>query len=51
MKISESEGSSAHGAGLSIGGGLQLQRFKLHLAYAKYHVSASSLLINVAYSL
>lgn len=51
MRISESEGSSAHGAGLSIGGGLQLQRFKLHLAYAKYHVSASSLLINVAYSL
>ena len=51
MKISENEGSSAHGAGLSIGGGLQLQRFKLNVAYAKYHVSASSLLINATYSL
>ena len=51
MKISEGEGDSSHGAGLSIGGGLQLQRFKLNVAYAKYHVSASSLLINATYSL
>ena len=51
MKITDSEGDSNHGAGLSLGGGLQLQRFKLHVAYAKYHVSASSLLINVSYSL
>ena len=51
MKISDGESSSAHGAGLSVGAGLQLQRFKLNLAYAKYHVSASSLLMNVTYSL
>ena len=51
MKITDSEGESNHGAGLSLGAGLQLQRFKLHVAYAKYHVSASSLLINVSYSL
>lgn len=51
MKISEDEGSSAHGAGLSIGAGMQLQRLKLHVAYAKYHVSASSLLVNFSYSL
>ena len=51
MKITDSEGDSNHGAGLSLGGGLQLQRFKLHVAYAKYHVSASSLLINISYSL
>lgn len=51
MKISEDEGSSAHGAGLSIGGGMQLERLKLHVAYAKYHVSASSLVVNVSYSL
>jgi hypothetical protein len=51
MKITDSEGDSNHGAGLSLGCGLQLQRFKLHVAYAKYHVSASSLLINVSYSL
>ncbi len=51
MKISDGESSSSHGAGLSIGGGLQLQRFKLQVAYGKYHVSASSLLINATYSL
>ena len=51
MKISEDEGSSAHGAGLSIGAGMQLQRLKLHVAYAKYHVSASSLLVNFSYRL
>ena len=51
MKISENDGSSAHGAGLSLGGGLQLERFKLHVAYGKYHVSASSILINISYAL
>ena len=51
MKISESDGSSSHGAGLSLGAGLQLERFKLNIAYGKYHVSASSLLFNVSYTL
>lgn len=51
MKISEDDGSSSHGAGLSIGAGLSLKRFKLGVAYAKYHVSASSILINATYSL
>ena len=51
MKISESDSSSSHGAGLSFGGGLTLERFKLHVAYGKYHVSASSLIFNVSYSL
>lgn len=51
MAIDDTEGSSSHGAGLSIGGGLQLQRFKLQVAYAKYHVSSSSLMFNVTYSL
>ena len=51
MKISDTEGDSAHGAGLSFGAGLALQRFKLHLGYGKYHVSASSLLINISYAL
>lgn len=51
MKLTDSEGESSHGAGLSFGGGLQLQRFKLQLAYARYHVSASSLLINATYTL
>jgi len=53
MKITDtnSESGSAHGAGLSLGAGLQLERFKVQLAYAKYHISSSSLLINLTYSL
>lgn len=51
MKISDDEGESAHGAGFSVGAGLQLERFKLHVAYGKYHVSASSILINLSYAL
>ncbi|MBR6962664.1 MAG: type IX secretion system protein PorQ [Prevotella sp.] len=39
---------SSHGAGLSLGAGLQLERFKLNLAYAKYHVSSNSIVINLA---
>ena len=52
MKIKDSDdGESNHGAGFSIGGGVLLKKFKLQLAYAKYHVSASSLIINATYSL
>lgn len=51
MKVSDGDGSSSHGAGLSVGAGLSLKRFKLNVAYAKYHVSASSILINATYSL
>lgn len=52
MKITSSDdGESSHGAGLSLGAGLQLERFKIGLAYGKYHVSSSSLVINAAYTL
>jgi len=51
MKIQEGDGSSAHGAGLSIGAGLQLQKLKFNVAYAKYHVSSSSLVFNISYAL
>lgn len=51
MKITTTSGSSSHGAGLSCGAGLNLERFKLNLAYGKYHVSSSSLVLNVAYEL
>ncbi|NPD93191.1 type IX secretion system protein PorQ [Xylanibacter muris] len=51
MKISDTENESSHGAGLSFGGGIQLERFKLQVGYAKYHVSASSLIINATYTL
>ena len=51
MKITTTNSSSSHGAGLSFGAGLNLERFKLNLAYGKYHVSSSSLVLNVAYEL
>lgn len=40
----------SHGAGLTLGGGIQLERFKLHVSYGKYHVSSSSVLMNVAFA-
>lgn len=42
---------SSHGAGLTFGGGILLNRFKLGASYAKYHLSASSLMFNVAYAM
>ena len=51
MRITDTEGESAHGAGFSLGAGLTLQRFKLHVGWGKYHVSTSSLLINISYAL
>lgn len=52
MKIQSSDDEeSSHWAGFSCGAGLQLERFKLQLAYGRYHVSSSSLLVNVTYSL
>lgn len=52
MKIEGNDGKdSSHGAGLSLGAGLNLDRFKINVAYGKYHVSSSSVIINVAYSL
>lgn len=51
MQIENGEEKSSHGAGLSFGGGVTLERFKLNVAYGKYHVSSSSLVINVAYSI
>lgn len=51
MKIQSSDSQSSHGAGLSLGAGVNLERFKLNVAYGKYHVSSSALMINVAYCL
>lgn len=52
MKIQSSDGDeSSHMAGLSIGGGVNLERFRLNIAYGKYHVSSGSLLVNLGYTL
>lgn len=52
MKITatNSEDDSSHGAGLTVGGGLLLDRFKLNIAYGKYHVASSSLMFNAAFN-
>ena len=51
MKVGDADTASSHGAGLSLGAGLQLERFKLNLAYGKYHVSSSSVVLNLSFSL
>ena len=50
MTIGTNEGASAHGAGFSVGGGINLERFKLNLSYGKYHTASSSILVNLSYS-
>lgn len=52
MSITSSDGEeSTHMAGLTLGGGILLERFKLNVAYNRYHVSSNALIINLAYSL
>lgn len=51
MDINDTDGGGTHGAGLSFGAGINLQRFKLNIAYGKYHVSSSSITVNVGYTL
>lgn len=52
MEITDSENEvSSHGAGLSLGGGVALERIKFNVSYAKYHVSSNSLMLNIAYQL
>ncbi len=41
---------AGHGAGLSLGAGLLVDKVKFGVAFAKYHVAASSLLFNVSYN-
>lgn len=52
MKVYDSEGNnSSHGAGLSFGAGVNLERVKINIAYSKLHVSASTLIANIAFTL
>jgi len=43
--------NKSHWAGFSIGAGLNVKKFKVGVAYGKYHIAASSLLINASFSL
>ena len=47
MKVAD----KSHWAGFSIGAGLNVKKFKVGVAYGKYHIAASSLLINAGFSL
>lgn len=47
MKVADKN----HWAGFSIGAGLNVKKFKVGVAYGKYHIAASSLLINAGFSL
>ena len=47
MKVAD----KSHWAGLSIGAGLNVKKFKVGVAYGKYHIAASSILINAGFSL
>ena len=51
MKISDGDGESSHGVALSLGAGMRLERLQLHVAYAKYHVSSTSLMFSFSYTL
>lgn len=52
MQVYNDEGTgSSKSAGLSFGGGINLNRLKINLAYSKYHVSSSSLIANLAFNL
>lgn len=47
MKVAD----KSNWAGLSIGAGLNVKKFKVGVAYGNYHVAASSFLINAGFSL
>lgn len=44
------QAGESHWAGLSVGGGLTLKDFKFGVSFAKYSLSASSLMVNLSYS-
>ncbi len=51
MKIGAADSESAHAAGLSLGGGINLDRFAVNIAWGKYHAGSSSIMVNLAYRL
>ena len=51
MKVGVGDDESNHGAGFSVGGGINLERFKLNVSYGKYHASSNSIMVNFAYTL
>ena len=42
--------NSSHMAGFGIGGGINVNKFKIALAWSKYHISSSSLIVNASFA-
>ncbi len=51
MSLGAGDEESSHGAGWSLGAGINLERIGVNVAWSKYHVSTSSLSLNVSYKL
>lgn len=51
MSIGTGDNESSHGAGLSLGAGLNLERFGVNLAWGKYHVGSAGVIANISYKL
>ncbi len=51
MTTGSSGNESSHGAGWSLGGGINLERFAINVAWGKYHVSGSGISANISYRL
>ncbi len=51
MSIGTGDEESSHGAGFSLGAGLNLERFGVNFSWGKYHVGNSSVIINLSYKL
>ena len=43
-------GGSSHAAGLSLGAGVDIKRFKVGVTWAKQHVSTNSICVSLAYN-
>ncbi len=51
MEVGSGEHRSSHGAGLTLGGGINLERFKLNVSWGRYHVSSSSIIANISFNI
>ena len=51
VNSSDDDSESSHGAGFSIGAGINLESFKVNVSYGKYHVSSSALMVNLSFPL
>ncbi len=51
IATNDEDGGGSHGAGFSLGGGIELERFSVGVSYGKYHVSSRSLMVSLSLAL